>query len=616
MAKAPMQICHPAALRLTLGCDLAEVHPAALSVREFLADHGLPEEELIACELALVEACNNAVLYVETSRRTEPIEVNVLCDLSMVILCVHDHTAGFAWPEKIDLPSQEAEHGRGLFVIQSLMHSARYLRDGCENCLVMRKSRFSTRHRSSLPAPATLEEARQRLAEREQSLKNMARELSFCHESLSAIFRHSAELGRTNDVSAFARSLLTDLLEITSADWCVLRLVPESGSRLVVFAASEPSLRLPPLAIGDSLPAEAPVESKAAVIRQDVWFSPSQPLAVTDPLNTAKPGSVGLAHPLFADQTLVGVLTVGKDAPQPLFTASQVEVVRTFADFLAIGMINARLQEEHLNTRLVARELEIAKDIQRALLPKSLPKLRGCSVAGYSESARHVSGDFFDLLCFSDDSLLLFIADVMGKGVPAAMFSTMLRSLLRSEQGWTHKPSALLARVNRMLFDELSRVDMFVTAQLVYLDIGARQLIAAGAGHCPLFLATANAVQTVAPQGLPIGISPDASFSEVAVQLGDRFRLLLYTDGVTEAQNQQGEFFGQDRLKKWLDETVHDQRTAEQLKEDLAAELNRFQSSTDLKDDRTFLIMAEDLVSNCFRGRVKNEIDSAFVCVR
>src|SRR5207244_13408913 len=107
---------------------------------------------------------------------------------------------------------------------------------------------------------------------------------------------------------------------------------------------------------------------------------------------------------------------------------------------------------------------------------KTRPPLTGFGLAGYCESARQVGGDFYDVVKLSDHSLLMVIADVMGKGIPAAMFAATLRSLLRALPELTHQPSELLSRVNRLLFDELSEVDMFITAQLVYVDASQRRL--------------------------------------------------------------------------------------------------------------------------------------------
>ena len=117
----------------------------------------------------------------------------------------------------------------------------------------------------------------------------------------------------------------------------------------------------------------------------------------------------------------------------------------------------------------------------------------------------------------------------------------------------------------------------------------------ASAGHCPVLLAVDKDgnVKTLSPEGLPLGILPDTTFANHTEMLPKNSRVLLYTDGLTEARNASGEFFGQERLIRWLKRTGATQKTAEELKEELAAELASFQASSALRDDQTFLIMAE-----------------------
>jgi serine phosphatase RsbU (regulator of sigma subunit) len=337
------------------------------------------------------------------------------------------------------------------------------------------------------------------------------------------------------------------------------------------------------------------VEAEAAAAREDVWFDHLNPLSAVDPLARIRPGSVGLAHPIYLGETLIGTLTIARAAGPGTFTAVQANVVHTFSDFLAIQIVNSRFTEEQVRNRLVSRELEIAKTIQRSLLPKTIPRLSGYGLAGFCESAHQVGGDFYDVIKINDDALLLIIADVMGKGIPAAMFAAILRSLLRAVPEWMNQPAALLARVNRLLFEELSGVDMFITAQLVYVDSRNRRITAASAGHCPVLLSqdAEGNVKSISPEGLPLGILPDVSFSNHTETLARNARVLLYTDGLTEARNSAGEFFGQDRLIKWFKRSAQLRKGAEELKDDLAAELLSFQCSSTLNDDQTFLIMTE-----------------------
>lgn len=577
-------------LRLRLNCDLAAVRPMTAMVRSFLQEQHATPEEIQSAELALVEASNNAIKYADPAGREKTINVEVVAGADQLEVRVQDNTAGFDWPQRVTLPKGDAENGRGLFLIHSMMDRVNYFRGRGQNFLVMTKRRNGS---VKMAAAAGASEAQRRLNESETIIRDMAEELSFCYESLSAIFRCSAELGRTNDLEEFARRLLTDLAQITSAEWFVFRTSKNGDSHLEMFVSSDSNILLPALNLSET--ANRFVEAEAALAREDVWFDHLNPLKPADPLAKIQPGSVGLVHPIYMGETLIGTLTIAKAAGRGTFTAVQANVVHTFSDFLAIQIVNARFTDELVRNRLVSRELEIAKTIQRSLLPRTIPRLSGYGLAGFCESAHQVGGDFYDVIKINDDALLLIIADVMGKGIPAAMFAAILRSLLRAVPEWMNQPAALLARVNRLLFEELSGVDMFITAQLVYVDSRNRRITAASAGHCPVLLSvdTEGNVKSISPEGLPLGILPDTSFSNQTEPLPRNSRILLYTDGLTEARNAEGEFFGQERLIKWFKRSAQARKGAEELKDDLAAELLAFQSSSVLNDDQTFLIMTE-----------------------
>jgi serine phosphatase RsbU (regulator of sigma subunit)/anti-sigma regulatory factor (Ser/Thr protein kinase) len=600
MSETSAAFSRPGILRLALECDLPAVRSAALAVHGFLAEQDWTPDELMAFDLALVEACNNAVRYADDAGRQQPIGLEVISEAGQVEFRVHDHTPGFDWPREIHLPAPENEGGRGLYLITSLMDSVGYFRGRSENILVMRKAR-STQGRTTLTeTPRSYESQARKLEESEQVISELVEELSSCYESLSAVFRYSTEQGKTGTLKEYVQRLLADLLQIVRAEWFILRLIPKGESRLVVLAASEPALELEPLSFSTSGKPANSIEAEALLTRQPVWFDPQRPMSPGGLLARAKLDAAGVVHPILLRDQLVGTLTLGKPAfqnrsPAPgdlVFTARQINVINTFADFLAIQIANARVQEEQFSRRLVSHELEIANNIQRSLLLKSLPQVPGFSLAGFCRSAHEVGGDFYDVLQINDHSLLLVIADVMGKGIPAAMFAAILRTLLRAAPELTHQPGALLERVNRLLYPELSGVDMFITAQLACIDAGQRRITLASAGHCPLAVANRDGVRTFSPEGMPLGILPDTAFQEETVELPVNCRVLLYTDGLTEALDSQGRYFSQQRLMNWLSQATGDRRSPEQLKADLAHELEKHQANTVLNDDQTFLIMS------------------------
>jgi serine phosphatase RsbU (regulator of sigma subunit)/anti-sigma regulatory factor (Ser/Thr protein kinase) len=579
--------------RVVFKCDLTAARSATRILRAFLAEQGLEESELFQCELCLAEACNNAVQYAPASAAETPIVAEAIYLGTGVELRVTDHTQGFDLHERASNVDPMAESGRGLFIIQSMMDDVRYYRGAGRNTLVMRKSRTHQQHRPEHDAAvATLEDARRQLESCQQTISGMARELCVRSETLAAIFRCSAELGRTNDLEGFGQRLLSDLMHLTSGDWFVLRLVPVGESRLVVFAASDSQLRAGPLALSANLDGPLPLELSAALSRRAVEFDLAGSKGAGEPLFSAGPRASGVVQPLLFGDKLVGTLAIGHRQPVG-FSALEAEMIRTFAEFMAVQVINARHVEDQMHARIVAHELDIAHRIQRALLPRQLPPLPGYTLAANWESARQVGGDFYDVLPLDEHTLLLVVADVMGKGVPAAMFATIMRSLLRALVGRTRRPAALLKRLNELLYEELSSVGMFITVQLVLVDIERREAVAASAGHCPVIVASGGTLEPLRIAGTPLGVLPNSTYREQSAELAGPAGLVLYTDGVTEALNAEGEMFGQDRLLQWLRQNMSKVDNASTLRDALAAELERFGAAQPLRDDQAFVILLE-----------------------
>ena len=290
----------------------------------------------------------------------------------------------------------------------------------------------------------------------------------------------------------------------------------------------------------------------------------------------------------------MGVLTVGRVPKRGAFTAGQINIVHTFADFLGIQLRNARTMEENLRGRLVTRELEIAANIQRSLLPDKLPKPPGFRLSGYSQSASKVGGDFYDALELKDGSIMLVMADVMGKGVPAAMFAAIFRSHLRARPDLAARPGDFMKWLNSVLYNDLDRVEMFVTAQLVHLDWRTRELRLATAGHCPALLAaTGTAVQEIVAEGPPLGIDLRATFDATSVILPAEARLMMFTDGLVDARNAEDDFFGMERVKQWLQASAEMRESVRGAKDRLVRAVEQFRGETPASDDITLLILAD-----------------------
>ena len=443
---------HRTSLRVETVCEFSAVRAGVAQVCGWLGELGLPEADLGAWELALIEAANNAVKYAPPEARQRPVVIEISAGARDLEARVTDHTPGFDWPSEIKLPAPDAERGRGLYLMKTLTDEMFYLRHPGENVLVLRRTRPVGK--SVLP---DLGDLQRRLADAETALTDMTTELAANYESLVAVFRYSSELGAQMDLKEFSDRLLRDLPQLAEADGAVLRLLSADGKKLETLRLlpEKSSPPLPPVALVDDCLKS--VETRAARTRQDIWFSPEEPLDKNDPLRAAMPVGNGICHAFFVADQLVGTVTLGRLAADKPFTAAQVNLLHTFVDFLAIQIVNARLLDERTATRVTRRELEIAAEIQRSLLPAQLPACLPFELAAVCQSALQVGGDFYDVIPAGGGAILLVIADVMGKGVPAALFAAVLRTTIRSMRHLFSQPGELLGAV------EQNPVPRFVT---------------------------------------------------------------------------------------------------------------------------------------------------------
>ncbi len=261
--------------------------------------------------------------------------------------------------------------------------------------------------------------------------------------------------------------------------------------------------------------------------------------------------------PLSSGTRQLGVLAVTSTAEGRVFTPNDYEVFRSLVEQSAFALANAMAHQEAAEKKQIEIELRSASDIQRILLPAQPPGISGLTIAGKNIPARVLSGDYFDYIPLEDGSLGVVIADVSGKGTAAAIITAMCRSAMRFSAQMTNVPSATLAAVNRQLYPDI-REDMFIT--MIYLIVsphdGRMRLARAGHTRPLIWRKKTGMVETLNSGGLAVGIDKGNVFERVTkdldFQLDHGDTLLLYTDGVNEATDAQGEEFGEQRLHTTL----------------------------------------------------------------
>ena len=266
------------------------------------------------------------------------------------------------------------------------------------------------------------------------------------------------------------------------------------------------------------------------------------------PLLASGTNSAFLAPLTYAGQNL-GVLAVARSGKSEPFGAHHFSTFLPLAEQSAFSLFDAFLHNEATEKKQMEKDLQIANEVQRILLPTESPKIDGFELAGTNLPARYVSGDYFDYIPLDADRCGVAIADVSGKGIPAALLMAMVRTALRLLSGENQSPSEVLKRLNAQLYPDIKE-DMFISMAYVVLDRRSTEIRLVRAGHdAPLiYRAKDGSVSKVSPPGMAVGIDSGGAFNRVTndfslvLEPGDC--LILYTDGVTEALDQDGEEFG------------------------------------------------------------------------
>jgi len=322
-----------------------------------------------------------------------------------------------------------------------------------------------------------------------------------------------------------------------------------------------------------------------------------QPLVVNDLATDGRfriPDEAGtmrslLCVPLRLKGRMIGVLNVFNKRGGEPFTESDSRLLMIIGAQSAQVIENARLYKEEQALLRIEQELNTARVIQERLLPKAPPVIAGYDLAGRSESARQVGGDYFDYFSQDGDSTVICLADVSGKGISAALVmantQATIRSLSLSDTALTKR----LEHANQLLYNSTDS-DKFVTMFYSVLDPRTHELTFSNAGHNPPLLISADgSVRELEDGGPVLGILPGFSYQQSSVTLDQGDVLLIYSDGFSEAANVKLEEFGDDRLRALA--VSHRQETAAALIESIAKEVKAFCGEASQFDDMTIVVV-------------------------
>jgi serine phosphatase RsbU (regulator of sigma subunit) len=292
--------------------------------------------------------------------------------------------------------------------------------------------------------------------------------------------------------------------------------------------------------------------------------------------------------PLVAHGDMLGIMLVTFVSPATL-REEGLRLITGIGHQAAVAIESKYLYEQKAQQERLARELELARDIQARLIPSHLPAPPGWEVAAFWRSAQEVGGDFYDFVEVTAHQLGIVIADVAGKGMPAALYMALTRSLLRAIAPGQTDPRVVLARVNELLAPDTQR-GMFVSLFYAVLNTQTGALVYANAGHNPPLLMRADGqTEALRMPGLVLGIqSPlKAEVDQRYLTQGDG--VVFYTDGVTEVFDASAALFGEERLRLILQENW--EQGPEAVVEKVRESVNAFSATAQPTDDFTLLVL-------------------------
>ncbi len=306
-------------------------------------------------------------------------------------------------------------------------------------------------------------------------------------------------------------------------------------------------------------------------------------------VNLGNPDAFLFAVPIAVKDVLYGVMLIEEAVGGLRFRARRLEIITGIAQQAALAIQNDLLQKEMVVRERLETEVQLARQIQQTFIPESLPQFADWELAARWKTARQVGGDFYDVFDLPDNKLGLFIADVADKGVPAALFMALTRTLVHAAVIESDSPAEALKRVNDLLIPD-TKQGMFVTAVYAVLDMDKYELTYVNAGHNPpLWVKCDGTIEKLTRTGVALGASEDAQYEERIILLENDDNILLYTDGLTESFNSEGEFFGEERLIEALKANLCS--SAHDLMDVVEKSLLDFVQDMPAADDLTMLVL-------------------------
>jgi len=338
--------------------------------------------------------------------------------------------------------------------------------------------------------------------------------------------------------------------------------------------------------LGEFMVGKATQNAEALFIRSsseeeqlEVQRSPDDPLYIESLI----------VSPLTISNRILGTIVITKNSPGERFTDLDFTHMRTFADYAALTIDNIFNYEELIEKREMHREIEIAANIQRGLLPGQIPDLRSVDITAFSEAARGISGDYYDIFTIQKGTIGIVICDVVGKGVPASLLMVMIRTIVRLISTPQREPAQLLTFLNKGIIGRIG-TDHFATLSFLRYDEENRQITYSNAAHPPMLIYRSGEEQFIEidTPGLPIGVEQKQRYEQRTITLEPNDIVILFTDGIPESRSEDGREYSLETLKDLIKRSKD--KNARTIQKAMRKDLERFVGNNEQHDDQTLVL--------------------------
>jgi len=550
--------------------DLSFVSSVSAHLKEFCELRLIDSSIWPSIELGFCEALNNAIEHGCRGFTPKTVKVMWKWEGEQLTIEIEDPGPFKNVPKVASLPDNPlSESGRGCFLIDSIFDSAVHSKTDYGHKLVLEKAL----HPPQNPVA--------KMQEFYETLQRTVGDLKRSYVELDALQGFAEDISREPSLAEAVSSGLARLQSVFTFPRAEVWILQQD--RLINPLDHEKQ--------SFNLTSNQSVSIVQAVRTQcEQIIVDCTQFARSDPVYSIS--NCALLVPIIYQADCVGVIALQlqkKDAR--LFETRIIGLARAVARFLAIAIENASTITQKKDHARSKTQLEIAAEIQQSLLPSKFPTNEHIRLTGKCVTALAVGGDYIDAIDIKGHGILLIIADVMGKGVPAALLATIFRTAIRSRLNLAETPGWLLTQTNKQIQEELGHLNMFITAQAAYYSYDDYQLKLASAGHCPAFLLR-NALaepEEICAEGIPLGIDANDIYEERLIQLGPKDRVVFITDGLYEVENQSGQMLGINGFSKRLPEIW--QEGIDAVPKNALSVVDTFSQGSAAQDDKTLMAL-------------------------